>query len=253
MNPAEFSNIAAAERSFWWYRGMREILFDTLDRLTPGRGISRVLETGCGTGATALDLTESYGWQVIGLDASPIAMQWLRSRGLRALQGDISRLPVAAACCDAVVSCDVLPHLAAGEEAAAFSECARVIRPGGLLILRVAAFKWLRSRHSIFVGERQRFTRSLILELARASGFQPLRCTYLNCLALPGAWAKFRLIEPLFNSQPASGVGAMPAWLDWLLLSALRAERAWLKRGHNLPIGQSILLIAERLPDSRPS
>src|SRR2546426_5085286 len=27
MNPAEFANIARAEQDFWWYRGMRQILF----------------------------------------------------------------------------------------------------------------------------------------------------------------------------------------------------------------------------------
>ena len=31
MNPAEFANIRQSEESFWWYRGMREILFGMLD------------------------------------------------------------------------------------------------------------------------------------------------------------------------------------------------------------------------------
>ena len=31
MNPAEFANIAQSEGDFWWYRGMREILFRMLD------------------------------------------------------------------------------------------------------------------------------------------------------------------------------------------------------------------------------
>ena len=31
MNPAEYANIANAERDFWWYRGMEKILFALLD------------------------------------------------------------------------------------------------------------------------------------------------------------------------------------------------------------------------------
>ena len=31
MNPAEFANIARSEREFWWYRGMRRIMFGLLD------------------------------------------------------------------------------------------------------------------------------------------------------------------------------------------------------------------------------
>ena len=50
MNPAEFANIANCERDFWWYRGMRKILFRMLDRHLAGRRIGRALEAGCGTG-----------------------------------------------------------------------------------------------------------------------------------------------------------------------------------------------------------
>ncbi len=30
MNPAEFANIARCERDFWWYRGVRAILYRIL-------------------------------------------------------------------------------------------------------------------------------------------------------------------------------------------------------------------------------
>src|SRR5262245_37560880 len=50
MNPAEFANIHAVEEHFWWYRGMRRILFRMLDPLLPVRPPDRVLEAGCGTG-----------------------------------------------------------------------------------------------------------------------------------------------------------------------------------------------------------
>ena len=49
MNPAEFPNIARAERDFWWYRGMREVMFRLLDQAPLPRE-ARVLEAGCGTG-----------------------------------------------------------------------------------------------------------------------------------------------------------------------------------------------------------
>ena len=245
MNPAELFHIAAAERSFWWYRGMREILFDTLDRFRGGR-MGLVLDAGCGTGANARDMADRYGWQVVGLDVCPVSVQWLRTRGVLGLLGDVTALPLQTACCEAVVSLDLLVHLKPGEEAAALAEFARVVRPGGLLVVRAAAFSWLRSRHSRFIGESQRFTRPQLLRLAADNGFQPLFSTYLNGLALPLAIARFRLWEPLFDRQPGTGVAALPRWLDSILLACLRLERAWLGRGHQLPIGQSILLVAQR-------
>ncbi len=50
MNPAEFANIRQCEEHFWWYRGMRAILFRMLQPHLAGRQIDRALEAGCGTG-----------------------------------------------------------------------------------------------------------------------------------------------------------------------------------------------------------
>lgn len=247
MNPAELFHINAAEADFWWYRGMREILFDTLDRFRMGRTIRRVLDAGCGTGSIAENMTRRYGWQVIGVDATPVALQWLSRRQMLAVLSDACALPLPDCACDAVVALDLLVHLPPGEESAVLAEFHRVIRPGGLLVVRAAAFSWLRSRHSTFIHESQRFTRSQLVRLTTGSGFRVLSSTYLNTLALPLALAKFRLWEPLFQLSPGTGVAPLPRWLNSLLLSGLRLERRWLRWGHHLPVGQSILLVAERL------
>jgi SAM-dependent methyltransferase len=244
MNPAEFPNIAAAEEYLWWYRGMREILFQQLDAYA--RAGQRVLDAGCGTGALAEQVAARYRWRVTAVDENPAALTWLTRRAVPAVQGDITCLPLAAGCCDAVLSMDVLIHLAPGAEERAMAEFARVTQPGGLLVVRVAALDWLRSRHSIFIDEKQRFTRGRLLGLAERTGWRPLRCTYLNSLALPLAAFKFRVWEPLFDRAPRSGVSAPPDWLNRALLGGLRLECGWLARGRSLPLGQSLLLLAER-------
>ena len=58
MNPREMANIAKAEESLWWYRGMRGLTFALLDPLMPG--IGRVLEAGCGTGHFAAAFQKRY-------------------------------------------------------------------------------------------------------------------------------------------------------------------------------------------------
>lgn len=246
MNPAELFHIVAAEGSFWWYRGMREILFDTLDRFRAGRPIRRVLDAGCGTGSIAEEVGGRYGWQVVGLDASPVALQWLSRRRMLAVLGDARALPLREGSFEVVVSLDLLVHLKPGQEPAALAEFGRVLVPGGLLVVRVAAFSWLRSRHSIFIEESQRFTRPQLVRLAAESGFRVLSCSYLNSLALPLAVAKFRVWEPLFDRTAGTGVAPLPGWLNSLLLAGLRLERRWLRRGYRLAAGQSILLVAER-------
>lgn len=247
MNPAEFANIAAAERDFWWFRGMRDIIFRVLDPAVAGRSIDSVLEAGCGTGYMAQVMARRYGWRVVALDLGWEGLQAGRLRQVpRLVQADISRLPFPRACFDALVTLDVLVHFPRGGEEAALAELARVLRPGGLLALRVSALDILRSRHSQFALERQRFTRSRLLGLVARHGFRPLRCTYANSLLLPVALAKFRLWEPLLGRPPASGVAPVPAWLNRLLGLPLAAEACWLGAGGSFPLGQSLLLLAER-------
>lgn len=246
MNPAEFDNIARSERDFWWYRGMREILFALLD---PARlaAASYVLEAGCGTGYLSKVLAERYGWRMTPLDLGREGLAYARGYGLSQLvQGDVAALPFAASAFDALVSMDVIVHLPRGGESSTCAEFARVLKPGGLLALRVSAFDALRSRHSDFCEERQRFTRSRLAHAVEHAGFQIERATYVNSLLLPISLFKFRVWEPLTRAPAASGVAMVPAWLDRLLYLPLRAEAAWVARGGGFPAGQSLVLIAKR-------
>lgn len=247
MNPAEFANIAALEESFWWFRGMRRILFRLLDPLNSQYRPGRVLEAGCGTGHFSRELERRYGWRMVPLDLAAEGLHYGRSLGIpRMVQGDIAALPFADASFDALVSMDVIVHFPLGQEDRPFGEFIRVIKPGGLLILRVSALDILRSRHSQFAHERQRFTKPRLLSLASQHRLRVLRCTYLNSLLFPVALAKFRLYEPFLGSPAESGVQPVAPWLDNMLYQALALEEKWLGANRNFPVGQSLLLLAEK-------
>jgi len=248
MNPAEFANIHAAEEHFWWYRGMRKILFRMLDPLLPVRPPDRVLEAGCGTGYFSQMLQRERGWPMVALDLSAEGLRYARQNGLqRPVQADIATLPFADESFDLTLSIDVIVHLARGEELGAAHELSRVTRRGGLVVVRVAALDVLRSRHSEFVFERQRFTRGRLVRTMAEAGIHVLRCTYANFLLLPLAIAKFRIWEPLTRAPLGSGVEPVRPWLDRLLYAPLAAESAWIGSGRNLALGQSLILIGEKV------
>jgi hypothetical protein len=113
-------------------------------------------------------------------------------------------------------------------------------------VVRVSALNTLRSRHSQFAHERQRFTRARLRSLAERHGLEILRCTYANSLLAPIAFVKFRIYEPLFRSQPQSGVKPVPAWLNRALYIPLDWESRWIGSGRDLPIGQSLILLARK-------
>jgi SAM-dependent methyltransferase len=247
MNPAEFANIAKAEQDFWWYRGMREITLRMLDPVVAERRPRQVLEAGCGTGHFARVLRDRYNFPVTAIDLGWEGIRYGREYGLdRLAQADIAALPFGSQRFDLVVSMDVIVHFQRGEEDRAMSELARVLSRNGTLIIRVSALDLLRSRHSQFAHERQRFTRGRLEGLALRHGIRVERCTYVNSLLLPVAFAKFRVWEPLTRAEPESGVQPVAPWLDRLLYSSLALESEVIAKGGSFPLGQSLIMIGRK-------
>ena len=247
INPSEIANIARAEESLWWFRGMRAISFALLDPVIPSNGLHRVLEAGCGTGFFATALQKRYKTEVVAVDLASEAMRYCRERHAPYLtQASVVSLPFGDATFDLVASMDVLPHFAHGEERTAFQELVRVLRPQGLLLLRAAALNVFRSRHSKYVWEGQRFTKKRLEALARENGLEILRLTYANFFLTPVAFLKFRLYEPLTGRPLASGIPPIAPLLDHLLYLPLALERWWLSRGWHFPWGQSLFLLGRK-------
>jgi ubiquinone/menaquinone biosynthesis C-methylase UbiE len=243
MNPAEFQNIARAEEDMWWFRGMRAILRAWVKRLAR-HDFRNVLEAGCGTGYMSAWMAREFGWKVTPLDLDFVGLS--HSDLPRRTQGDITALPFGDSAFDALVSLDVIVHLPRGEEGKALGEFARVLEPGGSLVLRASALDILRSRHSQFAHERQRFTKARLKAALEAAGFEVLAISYANSLLLPVALFKFRVWEPLTKQAPQSGVVVPSAWLNKLLQMPLECEAAWLRLRGSFPLGQSLLVLARK-------
>ncbi|MGB9605350.1 MAG: hypothetical protein ACPL88_05650, partial [Bryobacteraceae bacterium] len=82
--------------------------------------------------------------------------------------------------------------------------------------------------------------------VVEGAGVRTLRLTYANSLLMPVALVKFRIWEPLLRKPPASGLAPLPRWLDSVLEQPLRVESWWLRKGINLPFGQSLILLGQK-------
>src|SRR5207237_5248490 len=110
-----------------------------------------------------------------------------RSRGLPHLaRASVEQLPFATGTFDVATSFEVLYHLGVGSDEAALRELRRVLRPDGLLLLRVPAHDWLRGEHDRLVHTRHRYTRSEVVNKLSATGFVVDRVSWANsALFLP--------------------------------------------------------------------
>ena len=141
MKDVEYGRMFDVEDHHWWYLGMETITRAILDRHLPPAASRQILDAGCGTGAAMANYLPDYG-TVTGLDISPLALGLCRVRKLHRLaRASVMEIPFAGGSFDVVASFDVM--VIVDRDVRTVEEFYRVLRPGGHLLLRVAAYDWL--------------------------------------------------------------------------------------------------------------
>lgn len=239
MNLEEYERMYQAEETQWWYAGMRAISFRLLDGVSSGS--PRILDAGCGTGNNVSHLSRLG--QAVGIDLSEEALRFCRLRDVAVARAAIGSLPFPDGVFGLVTSFDVLYHRWVVDDRAALRELARVLRPGGVLLLRVPALRLLWGAHDEAVHSRHRYTTGEVRRLLGEAGLAPLRVSYANTLLFPLILVR-RLLDRITGRQ-GSDVSFLPAPLERIFRSLLLAEAWWLSR-RSLPVGASVFGLARK-------
>src|SRR5881396_1199775 len=139
MDPAYVATHVEEDRRHWWFRGRLAVLLAILRRVLPP-GHARLLELGCGTGNVLAALAE-FG-EAVGMETHPDLAAAARAAGLDVRTGRLpDDLVVPPGWADAVLLLDVIEHL--DDDVAALETARRALRPGGLLVITVPAYRWM--------------------------------------------------------------------------------------------------------------
>jgi SAM-dependent methyltransferase len=176
----EIRKSAELEQRHWWYAGRRALV----RQLVRGVPLGRALDVGCGSAGNTAVLRD-IGWDVTGLEYSPTAAALARARGLLVVRGDARRLPFPDATFDLVMSTDMWEHIEEDDEVAA--EAARVLRPGGRLLVAVPAGMDLWSGHDLALGHVRRYDRAGLTSLVESVGLEVSAVDSWNVLLRPVA------------------------------------------------------------------
>lgn len=98
----------------------------------PYRDGANLLDVGCGNGRMIAKM-QAAGWQVMGIDFDPIAIESARTQGLDAHVGRIEEIDFPSDSFDVVASSHVLEHVHDPEQF--LKESLRLVKPGGRLLV----------------------------------------------------------------------------------------------------------------------
>ncbi|MFO0910616.1 MAG: class I SAM-dependent methyltransferase [Isosphaeraceae bacterium] len=242
-----FDRLADVELNHWWSHAMWRMAQLWLDSALQGRHNLIAADVGCGTGLTAARLAAQPGIAtVIGLDPSRDALDHalLRHRG-PLLRGSALALPFPDRSLDLVTAFDVLQHT---DDRRALVEFRRVLRDGGLLLLRVNGRGWS--------GDASTYTRGGLADLLKQSGFTLRRLSHAN--AVGGLVQEVRGRVSRILAGAADGVRAHPTggglvitvpsrWVNQLMRAVGTVEATLVGRlKWSLPFGHSTLALAEK-------
>ena len=245
MERDEYQRLFATDDQLWWFRGRWDVLARTLRSAFAGVPTKPlVLDAGCGTGANLVHLKQLA--RSVGIDVSSDALAFAKQRVAGQLvRGSVLVLPFRDAAFDAVISNDVLYHQWVTDDVAALKELARVLKPGGIVLVHVAAMEMFRGSHDVVNLTRHRYTIGEMRQKMQEVGLEVQRVTYRNSLLAPVLLARRWLHRKGSSSDSGSDLAVQAAWLNNSLTCVLKLENALL-RFTNLPIGSSVFAVGRK-------
>ncbi len=247
MKSHEHDIMRSVEDHYWWYQALRRHVADSIQPVRPQFSL---LDAGCGTGGMLAALRKRFPEaDLTGIDASEHGVELTEGRelGARLAVASVNELHFPADSFDFVLSLDVWS--AAGiDDALAAHESQRVLRPGGRLLLNLAAFEFLKGAHDYATDVDRRYTRQQVRTLLEGAGLQIERLTHWNATLMPPIalvrWlSRMRLTRA--PEKARSDFRPLPSFANEILKHVATLELT-ASRHLSLPFGTSLFAIARK-------
>ena len=244
MDNLSYDELNNLEKSHWWFQARKKILTKLTEKYYKYQPEAKVLDIGCGTGAT-LEQLKGLG-EVWGIEKDKLAVDYCRQKLPKAnITQGIFPEEVPAEKFDLVTILDVLEHIADDEKA--LQKASEILKPAGVLIVTVPAYKFIWSSHDQVNQHYRRYTLIELKQKLKKTGLRIKKISYFNTiLFLPIVIGK--VAKRIFgSSKPTSHLkdGLPPVFLNQILEMIFSLEKDLLPF-FNLPFGISIIAIAKK-------
>ena len=251
-DPFFFNRLARIEDQHFWFRARNRLIFEVTKRISstlpPGH---LVLEVGCGTGNVLRMLRRACpDGMVVGLELWFDGLRHAQSRSAGFLvQGDVRNCPFGKPF-DLIGLFDVLEHVP--EERETIDSLWNLLARGGRLMLTVPAHQFLWSYFDEAAHHCRRYSAQDLRQKLTEAGFQVEFLSQFMACIFPIVWI-FRKLRGLRKQSDSDSARSRTSdefqivpIVNQLLTALLTLEARWLARGHHLPIGTSLVVIARK-------
>ncbi|MHC4871599.1 MAG: class I SAM-dependent methyltransferase [Planctomycetota bacterium] len=252
MEKQEYRIMFEKENTFWWYRGLHDIVLKTLENLTAAERSFTLLDAGCGTGRLLELINSRFNDRISckGIDFSEDALSFCNERNISdTSKASVCDIPFSENSFDFVTSLDVIYHQGVEDDIAALKEFKRILKPEGKLILNLPAYEFMKSRHDSAVHTARRYNSSTLKDKLSAAGFRTSKITYRNSFLFPLAFT-VRMLQKLVKdnseNQKESDLSELPKAINIIFEKILFLENAIINNCFPLPFGLSVFCIAEK-------
>ena len=109
------------------------------------------MDLACGGGLMGPHVAR-LGYRHVGVDIGTRGLELARPYGVLPVRASVLAVPLADGCADVVLAGEILEHVE--DHAGVLAECARLLRPGGTLVLDALASGWLSRLINVHLLER---------------------------------------------------------------------------------------------------
>ena len=228
------------EAAHFWFRGFRRFVAPAIAESAAGRRNLTLLDCGCGTGYNLAALLRPYG-SAFGFDLTSTGLQYARDSGLPVACADMRSIPFQSSRFDIVTSFDVFQYVE--DDYAVMKEIARLIKPGGRIVVTASAMKSLRGGHAGTWPEVRRYSIGRMRSIAEAAGLHVDSITHLFATLFPAL-----LIARIVNRGATGDDWEMkiPAAPVNGALTRILSLEASVSRIMPMPFGSSVMVVARK-------
>jgi SAM-dependent methyltransferase len=244
--------MARIEDEHFWFRARNRVIFELTRRAA--QSLARcdlVLEVGCGNGNVLRALKKACPQSmVVGMELWFDGLKHAQGRAdARLIQADLRNWPIGRKI-DLVGMFDVLEHIQ--DDRAVLSSLWNCLAPGGCLLLTVPAHQSLWSYFDEAALHCRRYSAGDLREKLTAAGFQVGFLSHFMASIFPLVW----MVRKMRGLRKQKGMDDARAKtndefqlvpvVNQVLTLLLNLEARWLARGHRLPLGTSLVVVARK-------